>query len=276
MQSATSQKHRAVSDLLSDLGRVVVAYSGGVDSAFLAAVAHDALGNDSLAVTAVSPSLARSELSRARELAVDRGWNHTTIRTHEVGREEYSKNDPDRCYWCKTELFETLRPIASELGAEIVVGTNVDDLGDHRPGLRAADENGILAPLVVAGLTKTEIRGLSGDLGLPTATKPSSPCLASRFAYGVRVTPEGLRRVDRAEEFIASLGFEVFRVRDHGDLARVEVPIQDIGRAAALGPQITEGLKTLGYSYVSLDLQGFRSGAMNEVIPGPRIGRVST
>lgn len=266
------QKQDALSDLLRELGRVVVAYSGGVDSAFLASVAHGVLGTDSLAVTAVSPSLARRELDQARALATERGWSHRLVGTHEVAREEYARNDSDRCYWCKSELFDTLSPLAADLGARIVVGTNTDDLGDHRPGLRAADESEVLAPMVAVGLAKDEIRELSRRAGLPTAEKPASPCLASRFAYGVRVTPEGLRRVEAAEEFVRSLGFEVLRVRDHGDLARIEVERSEIDRAAALSEQLTEGLKELGYRYVALDLQGFRSGALNEVLPLPKIG----
>ncbi|MFP5299282.1 MAG: ATP-dependent sacrificial sulfur transferase LarE [Actinomycetota bacterium] len=266
------QKQVALSDLLRELGRVVVAYSGGVDSAFLASVAHGVLGRDSLAVTAVSPSLARRELEQAKDLAQKRGWNHRLIGTHEVAREEYARNDADRCYWCKSELFETLRPLAHELGANILVGTNTDDLGDHRPGLKAADENGVSAPMVAVGLSKQEIRELSRRAGLPTAEKPASPCLASRFAYGVRVTPEGLRRVEAAEEFVRGFGFEVLRVRDHGDLARIEVAADEVPRAAALSEKLTSGLKQLGYRYVTLDMQGFRSGALNEVLPLPTIG----
>lgn len=273
MHDLLHQKQAALSDLLRGYGRVIVAYSGGVDSAFLASVAHGTLGKDSLAVTAVSPSLARRELDQARSLAAERGWNHRLMGTHEVSREEYARNDPDRCYWCKTELFEVLAPLAAETGARVVVGTNTDDLGDHRPGLRAADENGALAPMVEAGLSKEEIRELSRRAGLPTAEKPSSPCLASRFAYGVRVTPEGLRRVEAAEEYVRGFGFSELRVRDHGDLARIEVNPAEIPRAAALGDRLTDGLKELGYRYVSLDLQGFRSGALNEMLPLPRIGR---
>ena len=266
------EKHAALARRLRALRRVVVAYSGGVDSSFLASVAHDTLGADALAVTAVSPSLARRELDAATRLAAERGWNHRIVGTHEVAREEYARNDGDRCYWCKTELFEVLGPVAEELDAQMVVGTNVDDLGDYRPGLIAADEKNVMAPLVDARLTKSEIRALSDDAGLPTADKPASPCLASRFAYGVRVTPEGLRRIDAAEEFVRSLGFEIFRVRDHGDLARLEVPKDQIGRAVSLGETIDEGLKELGYRYVSIDLKGFRSGSLNEALLTPAFG----
>jgi uncharacterized protein len=264
MQENSSGKLARLEGLLGDLGGAVIAYSGGVDSSFLMAVGHEVLGDRALAVTAVSPSMARREIAGARELADGRGWNHMVVGTHEVGREEYARNSADRCYWCKTELFEVLGPLAEQRSAEVLVGTNLDDLGDYRPGSRAADEHMVRAPLVEAGLTKSEIRQMSAAMGLPTADKPASPCLASRFAYGVRVTPEGLRRVDRAEEFVRSLGFEVLRVRDHGDLARVEVEPADIERASLLADEITAGLTDLGYRYVTLDLAGFRSGSLNE------------
>lgn len=265
--SDSTAKQAALSDLLDGLGRVVVAYSGGVDSAFLTAVAHDTLGKNCLAVTAVSPSLARSELEQATALAAERGWQHICVATGEIDRAEYRRNAPDRCYWCKSELYDVLAPIAAERGATVVTGTNVDDLGEHRPGLRAARERSVAAPLVEAGLSKSEIRELSAARGLPTASKPASPCLASRFAYGVEVTRGSLARVEAAEAFVASLGFEVFRVRDHGDSARVEVLPEEIERAAQEAEAIAEALMGLGYRYVSLDLRGFRSGAMNEILP---------
>ena len=273
MDDTLVKKMSRLDEIVGSLGSVVVAYSGGVDSAFLAATAHEVLGDRALAVTAVSPSLAARERAAASALALRLGWNHLAVETREIDREEYAVNDPHRCYWCKTELFEVLAPIASERGARIAVGTNLDDLGDYRPGLEAATERSVLTPLVDAGLDKADVRSLSADLGLPTADKPASPCLASRFAYGVRVTPEGLRRIDAAEEAVRALGFEVFRVRDHGDLARIEVPTAEIDRAAAVREELVTRLKTLGFRYVTLDLIGFRSGSLNEVLALPAIKR---
>ena len=266
-------KRTALLQILSGIRRAVVAYSGGVDSTFLMAVAHEVLGADALAVTAVSPSLARRELDAAIAIALERGWNHRTIGTHEVSREEYAANSGDRCYWCKTELFEVLGPIAAERRAEILTGTNLDDLGDHRPGLKAAAERDVRSPLVEAGLTKADVRLLSAALGLLTADKPASPCLASRFAYGVRVTPEGLRRVEHAEELVRSFGFEEFRVRDLGDSARIEVLEADLERAIAVEAEMISDVIRLGFSAVTLSRAGFRSGSLNTALIGaPRFG----
>ena len=273
MDSSLFEKKLALNRIVGDLGSVIVAYSGGVDSAYLASTAHEVLGEGALAVTAVSPSLSTRELRMASRLAAERGWDHQTISTLEIHREEYARNAPDRCYWCKTELFEVLRPIAERREATIVVGTNLDDLSDIRPGLRAAREHEAEAPMAEAGLRKHEVRALSREIGLPTADKPSSPCLASRFAYGVRVTEEGLERIEEAEEIVRSLGFDEFRVRDHGDLARIEVDREQIERAAGLRDELTERLRALGWRYVTLDLTGFRSGSMNEVLGAPRIRR---
>jgi len=248
---------------------VIVAYSGGADSAFLADVAHEVLGNRALAVTAVSASLATDEREAARSLAVERGWRHREVETFETERAEYIRNAPDRCYHCKTELFETLAGLVSaDAGTVVLVGTNLDDESDVRPGQRAAWERGVRAPLLEAGLTKEEIRALSRARGLRTWNKPASACLASRIAYGVEVTPERLDRVARAESFLRSLGVEQLRVRDHGDLARIEVPLSDVERLASddLRSKVAAFMRELGFAYVTLDLEGFRSGSMNAVL----------
>lgn len=273
MNPALEEKNAHLAAILSALERVVVAYSGGVDSAFLAASAHEALGPNAVAVTAVSPSLAGRELAAATELAHSFGWNHRTVATHEIDRAEYARNSADRCYWCKTELFDVLGPLAAEMKATIATGTNLDDLSDYRPGLRAGGERSIRTPLAEARLSKADVRTLSAARGLPTADKPASPCLASRFAYGVRVTREGLERIDRAEEVLRDLGFEVLRVRDHGDLARIEVPPEAIDRVTAQRETIERELKRLGFTYVTVDLGGFRSGSLNASLGTPQIRR---
>ncbi len=269
MDAALAQKKRALDETLGGLGRAVVAYSGGVDSALLAAQSHSALGRDALIVTAVSPSLARRDRRSAADLAQRLGWNHLEIETKELDRADYARNAPDRCYWCKTELFEVLAPIAAGHDSPILVGTNADDLGEHRPGLRAARERDVMAPLADAGLSKFEVRQLSAARGLSTADKPASPCLASRFAYGVEVTIEGLDRIDKAEEIVRSFGFDELRVRDHGDLARIEVPADRIPEVVAIRAELEVALRELGFVYVTVDLTGFRSGALNEVLKAP-------
>lgn len=251
--------------------RVVVAYSGGVDSTFLTAITHELFGSSALAVTAVSPSLPRSELEEARSLAMARGWSHRLVTTHEVRREEYARNAPDRCYWCKDTLFETLAPIAKDRAAVVAVGTNVDDLHEHRPGLRAAEEWGAVSPLVQAGLTKDEIRKASARLGLPTADKPAGPCLASRFAYGVRVTAPELRRVEAAESYLHGLGFAEVRVRVEGSGVRVEVGEPWLERALAMASAIRSHFAELGYDPVEVDPRGYRRGSLNEQLLQPSI-----
>lgn len=266
---ATEEKLELLRGIVGDVRAAIVAYSGGADSAFLADVAHEVLGERALAVTAVSPSLAPEEREAASALAVDRGWRHREVQTFEGDRDEYVRNAPDRCYHCKTELFETLAELVrAEAGTVVFVGTNLDDESDVRPGRRAALERGVRAPLLEAGLTKDEIRALSRERGLPTWNKPASACLASRIAYGVEVTPERLDRVARAESFLRTLGLSQLRVRDHGELARIEVPVADVARIASdeIRSSVAAYLRELGFAYVTLDLEGFRSGSMNAVL----------
>ena len=253
---------------LEATGGVMVAFSGGADSALLLAAAVAALGDRAVAATGVSPSLAERELADARALAAELGARHVVVATHEGERPGYLRNGPDRCFFCKHELFEVLGPLAEDEGLALAVGTNTDDLGDHRPGQQAAAEHGVLAPLVTAGLSKAEVREASRRMGLRTADKPAAACLASRIAYGVQVTPARLSRVERAEALLRSFGLAQLRVRDHGDLARVEVPVQALPRLVEPDrrERLVAGLRELGFSYVTLDLEGFRSGSMNDAL----------
>ena len=251
-------------DRLRSLERVVVAFSGGADSAFLAWMAHDTLGVDRAhAVTAVSPSLAGSERDDCARLAAEWGLRWTGVPTAELDRPEYVANGRDRCAHCKTELLDALAPIAAAEGATVALGVNVDDLGDHRPGQQAAAERGAVFPLVEAGFTKAAVREASRTLGLRTWDKPAAACLASRVPYGVPVTLATLDRVGRAEAGLRALGFGQLRVRHYGDLARVELDPSDLAVAVERRAQVVSAVQSAGYRYVTLDLEGFRSGNLN-------------
>jgi pyridinium-3,5-biscarboxylic acid mononucleotide sulfurtransferase len=259
-----SMKAQALEATLAGMGSVLVAYSGGADSALVAAVASRMLGDRALAVTAVSPSLPPGELEAARSTAREIGIRHRSVRTHELDLEAYRANGLDRCYHCKSELYDVLAGVARREGFDSVAsGANADDLGDFRPGLRAAAERGIRHPLVEAGLGKDDVREMSRSLGIPTWNKPASACLSSRFAFGVRIGVEELSKVGRAERAIKDLGFGQVRVRVHGDVARVEVEVQDIPRLVEHRAAVVASLRELGYRFVTLDLEGFRSGSMN-------------
>lgn len=249
---------------LRELDRVVVAFSGGADSAFLAYVAHETLGDGALAVTAVSPSLAPEEEADCRQLAQEWGLRWMPVFTDELANPAYALNDGERCFHCKTELLDAIAPLAN--GATVVLGVNVDDLGDHRPGQRAAAERGAAFPLVDTGFTKADVRAASRALGLRTWDKPAAACLASRVPYGTPVTLSVLAEVAAAESALRALGFRQLRVRHYGDLARLELPVDDLEAALARRDEVVAAVHGAGYRYVTLDLEGFRSGNLNAAL----------
>jgi uncharacterized protein len=264
-----ADKHDRLREIIAGYGSALVCFSGGVDSTLLLRVAHDVLGDRCVGLTAISITMAASERAAARDLAAGIGSRLEVVESHELERPGFAQNPTDRCYHCKAELLEIARPRADALAlAEVLIGTNLDDLGDHRPGLAAANERGARHPLVDAGFTKPDVRALSRSLGLPTWDKPQLACLSSRFPYGTEITPERLRQVDGFEDALRALGFRQLRVRYHGDVARLEIDTADMARA--LEPGVREAIvkagRAQGFTFVALDLAGFASGSLNQLI----------
>ena len=264
-----SEKLLQLRAIFQEMDRALIAYSGGIDSTLVAKVAWDVLGDRALAVTANSPSLMPEDFEDAKAQAAQMGIAHRVVETHEMENEDYTSNPVNRCYFCKSELHDTLRPLANELGYGYVVdGLNADDLQDYRPGIQAAKERGVRSPLAEVGITKLEVREISKQLGLPWWDKPSQPCLSSRFPYGELITTEKLHRVGRAERHLRDLGYRNLRVRSDGETARIELmPEEIVGFVSTVNlPALVEVFQGLGFTYVTLDLEGYRSGKLNRML----------
>ena len=264
----TADKYQALLDRLEGLESVLVAYSGGIDSTLLAFAAHAVLGENTAAVLASSDTYPGREAVAARDLAATLGFRLVEVETSELADPRFAANAPDRCYHCKSELFGLLQSVANVQGlAHVADGSNADDLSDHRPGRRAASENDVVSPLADVGLTKSEIRSLARELTLPNWDKPSMACLASRFPYGEPITDNGLARVSAAENALVEMGLGQFRVRTHGTVARIEIAPEEIDSAWRMREKIAEAVRGAGFTYAAFDLDGYRSGSMNEVLP---------
>jgi uncharacterized protein len=264
-----TEKLPKLQTLFKDIDRALIAYSGGIDSTLVAKIAYDVLGDRALAITAISPSLLPEDLEDAKIQAAAIGINHELIETHEMENSDYTSNPVNRCYFCKSELHDTLKPIARDRGYPYVIdGVNADDLQDYRPGIQAAKERGARSPLAEVGVTKLEVRELSKMLTLPWWDKPSQPCLSSRFPYGEEITIEKLQRVGRSEVYLRKLGWENLRVRSDGDTARIELPPEQIKEFVSNAdlPSLVTTFQELGFLYVTLDLEGYQSGKLNRVL----------
>jgi len=263
------EKYQQLQAIFKEMDRTLIAYSGGVDSALIAKVAQDVLGDRVLAITAISPSLLPEELVEAEEQAASMGIAHEIVETQEMENPNYTSNPINRCYFCKSELHDTLKPLALERGYPYVVdGVNADDLRDYRPGIQAAKERGVRSPLAEVGLSKLEVRELSKQLGLAWWDKPAQPCLSSRFPYGEEITLEKLQRVGRAEIYLRKLGYRNLRVRSEGETARIELPPEKIQEFVIKTDlfQVVKAFQDYGFTYVTLDLEGYRSGKLNQVL----------
>jgi uncharacterized protein len=263
------EKLKQLKNIFAEMDRALIAYSGGIDSTLVAKVAYDVLGDRALAVTAISPSLLPEDLEDARIQAADIGINHEEVITHEMANPNYTSNPVNRCYFCKSELHDTLKPLALERGYPYVVdGVNADDLQDYRPGIQAAKERGARSPLAEVGITKLEVRQIAKELGLPWWDKPAQPCLSSRFPYGEEITLAKLQRVGRGERYLRQLGLKNLRVRSVGDTAKIELPPEEIKPFILTTdlPQLVSTFQEFGFVYVTLDLEGYRSGKLNQVL----------